>query len=79
LPFADASVDLVVGLNAVPDAASFARVLRRDGAVLWASSFGEDTPLYVAPEAFLASFGDGWSGVAGRAGHGDWVLVRRGR
>lgn len=78
LPFPDASVRLLVGLNAVPDLEEFRRVLAPSGQILWCSSFRELTPLYVAPQRFVELLGPDWTGVAGHAGHGDWVLAERG-
>jgi SAM-dependent methyltransferase len=77
LPFADASVALLVGLNAVPHLAEFARVLRPDGQLLWCTSFGAATPLYVPPRRLVELLGAGWRGQAGRAGHGEWTLLER--
>lgn len=77
LPLRDASADLVLGVNAPLDAREVARVVAPDGVVVWASSFGDDTPLYVSPEDLVERLGDGWRGVAGRAGHGDWCVARR--
>ena len=73
LPLPARSVSLVVGLNAVPDLAEFRRVLRPGGAVLWVSSFGEETPLYIPPAELAVE----WVGpaVAATAGHGDWLML----
>ena len=77
LPLATGSVRLLVGLNSVPHIREFERVIAADGQLLWCSSFAAGTPLYIEPERLLALFGPGWQGEAGRAGHGDWVLLRR--
>jgi SAM-dependent methyltransferase len=73
----NASVPLLVGLNAVPHIKEFTRVISPDGQLLWCTSFGPGTPLYVEPEHLLQLFGDGWVGEAGRAGHGEWMLLSR--
>jgi SAM-dependent methyltransferase len=77
MPVRTGAVQLLVGLNAVPHTAEFARVLAPAGQLLWCTSFGEGTPLYVAPERFLELMGRGWHGEAGRAGHGEWLLLTR--
>ena len=77
LPFRTGSVDLLVGLNAVPHTPEFARVLAPVGQLLWCTSFGAGTPLYVEPERFLKLMGPGWQADAGRAGHGEWLLLTR--
>jgi len=77
LPVRSGSVPLLVGLNAVPHVAEFTRVLGPVGQLLWCSSFGPDTPLYVSPDELLELFGPGFRGEAGRAGYGDWTLLTR--
>jgi SAM-dependent methyltransferase len=77
MPLHTGTVPLLVGLNAIPHTAEFARVLAPAGQLLWCTSFGAGTPLYVDPERFLELFGTGWSGEAGRAGHGEWLLLTR--
>jgi SAM-dependent methyltransferase len=75
MPFRTGSVSLVVGLNAVPYVGEFRRILGGAGQVLWCSSFGDRTPLYVSPETLQRLFGPAWTADAGRAGHGEWVLL----
>lgn len=75
LPFAPSSFDLVVGLNAVPDLAEFRRVLRPLGMVLWVSSFGDETPLYVTPEQLASEWGS--KATAAAAAHGNWLVLER--
>src|SRR5688572_6123349 len=57
LPLADGSVPLLVGLNAVPHIKEFKRVIAGDGQLLWCTSFGTGTPLYVDPRRLLELFG----------------------
>jgi hypothetical protein len=52
-------------------------VLAPGGQLLWCTSFGAGTPLYVDPDRLCELFGDGWHGEAGRAGHGEWLLLTR--
>lgn len=76
LPFADGSIDLVCGLNAVPHADEFRRVLSPTGRVLWATSFGPRTPMYVSPEEIARLF-PGWRITAQRVAAGEWCLAER--
>jgi ubiquinone/menaquinone biosynthesis C-methylase UbiE len=76
LPLATGSVDLLVGLNAVPGAAEFRRVLSPTGRLVWCTSFGPHTPLYVDPEELARHLGPEWHGVARRAAAGDWCLLQ---
>jgi len=77
LPFRTRSLPLLVGLNAVPHVPEFKRVLAADGQLLWCTSFGAGTPLYVEPDRLCELFGDEWHAEAGRAGHGEWLLLTR--
>lgn len=77
LPVSTGTVPLLVGLNAVPCVREFDRAIARDGQLLWCTSFGSGTPLYVEPGRLLRLFGRGWQGEAGRAGHGEWTLLSR--
>ncbi len=75
LPLREASVDLICGLNAVPHLPEFARVLRPGGVVVWAASFGPETPMYVAPERLEAQAPPGWTVTAQRVDAGEWCLL----
>jgi SAM-dependent methyltransferase len=77
MPFADWSVPLLVGLNAVPHIEEFERVLAADGHILWCTSFGAGTPLYVEPAELLEAMADEWIADIGSAANGDWMLMRR--
>lgn len=77
LPFADGSVPLLAALNGVPCVREFDRVLAPGGHVLWCTSFGAGTPLYVEPRRLADLFGPGWTGVTGRAGNGEWTVLYR--
>lgn len=50
LPFPDASFELVVLMNMIPFFPELARVLAPGGAVVFASSSGPGTPIYVSPQ-----------------------------
>jgi SAM-dependent methyltransferase len=50
LPFEDGAFDLVTLLNMIPFFEELARVTAPGGRVVFASSFGADTPIYVPPE-----------------------------
>jgi SAM-dependent methyltransferase len=77
LPLATGSVPLLAGLNAVPHINEFNRVIAPGGQLLWCTSFGPGTPLYVNPQRLLELLGAWWTGEAGRAGHGEWLLLTR--
>lgn len=80
LPLGAGSVAAVVCVNAFLFAAEYARVLRSSGALVFVSTRGEDTPIYLPPDDVVAAFG----GVSGerrastsRAVRGTWTVVRR--
>ena len=50
LPYGEESFDLVAQLNMPPFFDEIARVLRPDGHVIVAASWGPDTPFYTPPE-----------------------------
>lgn len=77
LPVDPGWADLVVGLNAVPSFREIDRVCAPAGRVLWASSFGPDTPLYIEPERFVRLLGPEWGGIARRVGFGEWCIAER--
>ncbi|MFH0245873.1 class I SAM-dependent methyltransferase [Streptomyces sp. HK10] len=75
LPYADHTVPLVVALNGVFFAPELRRVTASAGQVLWCTSFGPGTPLYVAPEQLHQAIGADWHMASGQAGHGQWILL----
>lgn len=77
LPLGDGSVDAVVLVNMFLFADELARVLRPGGAVVWVSSLGPRTPIYLAPVEVLEALGPGWSGVASAWGEATWCVARR--
>jgi ubiquinone/menaquinone biosynthesis C-methylase UbiE len=79
LPFGDAAFDLVVLLNMIPFFDELARVTAPGGRIVFAASFGSETPIYVPPETLrgrLAPLGfGGFEEVA--AGEGTAFLAAR--
>jgi SAM-dependent methyltransferase len=78
LPFADGTFDAVVLVNAFLFGDEVARVLADDGTLVWVSSVGADTPIYLSTDAVIAALGRGWSAIESEAGDGTWATVRRG-
>jgi SAM-dependent methyltransferase len=77
LPFPDRSIGVVVCVNMLLFAGEVDRVLEDRGALVWVSSIGERTPIYLAPEAVADVLGDGYDVVASRCGWGTWAVARR--
>lgn len=78
LPYEDDTFDLIVLLNMIPFFDELARVVSSGGALVFAFSFGEHTPIYVAPEKLkekLAPLGFGdFEDIA--AGQGTALIAR---
>jgi SAM-dependent methyltransferase len=79
LPLADGSAACMVLVNALLFPTEMNRVLRAPGTLLWVSSLGEFTPIYLAANDVEKALPGEWSGVAGEAGWGSWVALRRAR
>ena len=77
LPLPDGSVDALVLANAFLFPEEARRVLAGDGVVVWVSSRGAGTPIYLPAEDVVAALGPGWNAVAADAGWGSWAVVRR--
>jgi SAM-dependent methyltransferase len=78
LPYPDDSFDLVAQLNMSPFFAELARVLRPEGHVIVAASWGPDTPFYTAPRRLQWGFAkQGVAEVAtGEASAGTYYVGR---
>lgn len=79
LPFADSAIGTVVLINMFLFPAEVDRVLGPDGAVLWVSSLGDATPIYLDAADVEAALPGDWDGVAAEAGWGTWAVFRRAR
>ena len=77
LPLGDDSVDAVVLVNAFLFPHEVDRVLRDDGVVMWVSTIGDRTPIYLPAEAVLDFLPGDWDGTASEAGWGTWLVARR--
>ena len=84
LPLWAGSVDAVVCVNAFLFPVEYLRVLRRGGAVIFASTRGSLTPIYLPPtevaQALELAAGHaisrGWTIATSKAGEGTWTVVR---
>jgi hypothetical protein len=77
LPLSDAAVKVLVLVNAFLFPAEVDRVLAPDGAVVWVSSNGDRTPIYLPPEDVARALPGAWSGGAALAGWGRWCVLGR--
>jgi hypothetical protein len=77
LPVRDSSSAAVVLINAFLFPAEVARILARDGALIWVNSSGEQTPIFLSAEDLLLALPGRWTGTSSRAGEGTWCVLRR--
>ena len=77
LPVGSDSADVVALVNMFLFPTEVGRVLKADGIVLWVSTNGDATPIYLSPADVLKALGGGWSGITAQAGWGTWLTARR--
>lgn len=77
LPVRTGAAHAVVLMNMFLFCTELERVLRPDGALVWISSLGDRTPIYLSPAEVLEALGPHWQGVAGRHGEASWCVARR--
>ena len=80
LPLKDHCASSVVCVNAFLFPAQYARALRPGGAVVFVSTRGEHTPIYLAPDAVLESLRrteGSFTALTAHAGQGSWTVARR--
>ena len=77
LPVATGSIDAVVLINAFLFPQEIDRVLAADGAVVWISSLGPDTPIYLSAVDVYECLPGAWSGVESESGWSTWSIFRR--
>lgn len=81
MPIRDHSVDLVACVNMFLFPHEYSRVLRSDGAIVFVSTSGAGTPIYLSPsdvQAALVANGDThFATVSGTSGDACWTIARR--
>jgi hypothetical protein len=77
LPFRGGGVDVLVCVNMFLFPDEYARVLSEAGALVFVSTMGASTPIYLTPEDVLAALPGTWEGVTSVAGYGIWTVARR--
>jgi SAM-dependent methyltransferase len=77
VPLRTGSASLVALINMFLFPAEISRVLGDDGVLLWVSTNGEQTPIYLPPADVLSALPGRWKGVSSEAGWGTWLTARR--
>ena len=73
------SASVVALINMFLFPAETSRVLADDGVLLWVSTNGEETPIYLRPADVLSALPGTWEGITSQAGWGTWLTARRSR
>jgi SAM-dependent methyltransferase len=79
LPLRTGSASVAVLINMFLFPAEISRVLADDGVLLWVSTNGDQTPIYLPPTDVLAALPGTWDGITSEAGWGTWLTARRAR
>jgi len=77
LPVASGAAQAVVLVNAFLFPAEVERVLAPEGSLMWVSSLGDRTPIYLSAEEVARAMPGRWSGRAAEAGWGSWCVLSR--
>jgi SAM-dependent methyltransferase len=77
LPIRTGSAAVVALVNMFLFPAEVTRVLADDGVLLWVSTNGDQTPIYLPPAHVLRALPGTWDGITSEAGWGTWVTARR--
>lgn len=77
LPLDDSAVTTAVLMNMLLFPTELDRVIAPGGALVWLSSRGPATPIFLAPEQVAAAMPGRWGGVAGQHGTATWAVLRR--
>ena len=77
LPFAAGSVDVIVLVNMFLFSQEYARILAPDGQLVWISTMGDETPIYLPPQEVIDLLPGDWTATGSCAGTGLWLVARR--
>jgi ubiquinone/menaquinone biosynthesis C-methylase UbiE len=77
LPIRDEEVATLVLVNMLLFPAEVDRVLQADGALVWVSTAGTETPIFLTAEEIDRALPGEWDVVASEAGRGSWCVAHR--
>ena len=78
LPVAPGAAGVIVLVNAFLFPSEIDRLLASNGALIWVSSLGDRTPIYLSAEDVAKALPGRWEGQSAEAGWGSWCALRRG-
>jgi hypothetical protein len=77
LPLRSGSAAVVALINMSLFPAEVTVCWPNDGVVLWVSTNGNETPIYLPPTEVLHALPGAWDAVTSQAGWGTWLTARR--
>ncbi|HEY2811902.1 MAG TPA: class I SAM-dependent methyltransferase [Acidimicrobiales bacterium] len=77
LPIRSGAASVVALVNMFLFPAEVSRVLADDGVLVWVSSNGDETPIYLPPADVLRALPGTWAGTTSEAGWGTWLTAIR--
>jgi SAM-dependent methyltransferase len=77
LPLRTGSIAVAALVNMFLFPTEIERILADDGVLLWVSTNGDETPIYLPPADALRALSGTWAGVTSEAGWGSWLAARR--
>lgn len=77
LPVRDGSVDGLICINTLLFPDEVDRILAPDGYLLWVSTSGDQTPIYLSPSDVCSALKGRFGGITSEAGSGTWSVFRR--
>jgi hypothetical protein len=77
LPIRTGSASVIALVNMFLFPGETARALADDGVLLWVSTNGERTPIFLPPTDVLDALPGEWEATTSEAGWGTWLTARR--
>lgn len=77
LPFRDGIGDVLVVVNMFLFPEEYKRIMSPSGKLVFVSTNGSDTPIYLAPSDVLSVLGEDWEATTSEAGSGIWTVLWR--
>jgi ubiquinone/menaquinone biosynthesis C-methylase UbiE len=77
LPVADGSIGVLALVNVFLFPDEVDRALAPGGVLVWVSTNGDATPIYLPPDDVVAALPGEWDAVTADAGWGRWLTARR--
>ena len=76
-PLQESSVDVVACINAFLFPEEYLRVMRPGASIVFVSTSGDQTPIYLRPEELLAALPEGFAATTSLAAWGSWTVLHR--